>query len=362
MSQQKCATCSIICRGKKCKTCYRQGANNRSASCNEDNGVTHAFTNSLCLKDILSTETLNLNESGIPTNDEGTLFSNPSFRDGSLVDVEYIATTVDVEESSQGDGVPFEKFSLIQLISKMVEQHTAPLLKKISDLEKANKTLSADLEELKKQNNSNQNGGAASDTQIKECSDNLKTIKATVAAQQKTIEDLQKDKRAKNMIITGVPESAGVPSEARKADQAAVESIFTAVECPGVCASRVTRLGKKQEVQGDDADAPRDSPPPPRPLLVSLNTAGDVRAVLTKTYNLKEKNEFKNVYIKRDEHPLVRKEWRRLREFARKEKEAPINAGCIIKIDYQKKAVTRNGESILDFVSPFRSAGPNHSE
>ena len=106
----------------------------------------------------------------------------------------------------------------------------------------------------------------------------------------------------------------------------------------------------------------RDSPPPPRPLLVSLNTAGDVRTVLTKTYNLKDKNEFRNVYIKRDEHPLVRKEWRRLREFARKERAAPINVEATIKIDYQKRAVTRNGESILDFVSPFRGAGPNHSE
>ena len=207
-----------------------------------------------------------------------------------------------------------------------------------------------------------QNGGAVSDTQIKECSDNLKTIKATVAAQQKTLEDLQQDKRVRNLIITGVPEPTGEPSDARKADHTAVESIFAAVECPGVCASRVTRLGQKRDTQEVGNTAGRDSPPPPRPLLVSLNTAGDVRAVLLKSYNLKEKNDFRNVYIKRDEHPLVRKEWRRLREFARKEKAAPINVGCTIKVDYQKRAVTRDGESILEFVSPSRGAGPNHSE
>ena len=129
----------------------------------------------------------------------------------------------------------------------------------------------------------------------------------------------------KNLIITGVPEPTGPPTDARKADHAAVDSIFAAVECPGVCAYRVTRLGKKQGTQEENGNAPRDSPPPPTPLLVSLNTVGEVRAVLTKSFNLKEKNEFKNVYIKKDEHPLVRKEWRRLRDFARKEKTAPIN-------------------------------------
>ena len=56
----------------------------------------------------------------------------------------------------------------------------------------------------------------------------------------------------------------------------------------------------------------------------------------------------------------MEKEWNRLREFARKEREAPINVGCTIKIDYKQKVVTRDGETIQEFVSPFRDAGPNH--
>ena len=192
----------------------------------------------------------------------------------------------------------------------------------------------------------------------KEYTENMKTIKATVAAQQKTLEDLQHDKRAKNLVITGVPEPEGLPIDARKEDEATIETIFTTVQCPGVCANRVTRLGRKRDPPADG----EDGPPPPRPLLVTLNSAVDVRAVMNGRLNLKNNPTFGRVYIKRDQHPLIRKEWNRLREFAKREKNAPINVGCTIKVDYEKKAVTRDGESILAFVSPFRDAGPNQSE
>ena len=105
------------------------------------------------LQDILSSQTVNLNESGVLSNEKGTLFSNPSFREGCLVDVEYIATTVDVDnESVDRDEVPTEKFSLIQLISKIVATQTAPLLKQINELESANKTLKIELDAFKAEN------------------------------------------------------------------------------------------------------------------------------------------------------------------------------------------------------------------
>ena len=186
----------------------------------------------------------------------------------------------------------------------------------------------------------------------------MTTMKETVAAQQKTLENLQQDKRAKNLIITGIPEPEGSGKEARTSDESAVDNLLAAVECVGISPSRVTRLGRKLEerVEGENQR------PPPRPLLVSLNTVMDVRSVLRKTNMLKNNPTLSNVYVKRDEHPLVRQEWKRLRIVARKEKDAPINAGCLIKVDYQKKAVTRDGEIIQEFVSPFRLQGPNTSE
>ena len=83
--------------------------------------------------------------------------------------------------------------------------------------------------------------------------------------------------------------------------------------------------------------------------------------ILKKRYTLKNNATFSKVFVKTDDHPLVRKEWNRLREVARKEKSAPINVRCIIKLDYKKKAVTRDGEVIDEFVSPFRHQGPNAS-
>ena len=62
---------------------------------------------------------------------------------------------------------------------------------------------------------------------------------------------------------------------------------------------------------------------------------------------------YKKVFSKNDEHPLVRQEWNRLRGVARKEREAPINVGCEIILDYKRRAVTRDGQVIEEFVSPL---------
>ena len=183
-------------------------------------------------------------------------------------------------------------------------------------------------------------------------------MKETVAAQQKTLEDLQQDKRAKNLVMTGVPQPAATQNavDARKADQGTVDEILAAVGCPGIAPCRVNRLGKVREPEPEN-----QRPLPPRPLLVSLSSVSDVRAVLIQSKELKDHATYSRVYLKRDEHPLVRQEWKRLREVARKERAAPINAECDIKLDYQKRAVTRNGEIIQEFVSPFRLQGPNSS-
>ena len=88
----------------------------------------------------------------------------------------------------------------------------------------------------------------------------------------------------------------------------------------------------------------------------------DIVPIMNERHKLKDNEQYGRVFIKRDQHPLIRKEWNRLREFAKKEKAAPINVGCTIKVDYVKKAVTRDGDSILAFISPFRDVGPNQSE
>ena len=159
-------------------------------------------------------------------------------------------------------------------------------------------------------------------------------------------------------------EPSGTSQEGRNDDRSAVEAIFAAVQCSEVKPSQIKRLGAKRDQQpqpNGDVRNPQASSPPPRPILVTLNSTADVRLVLSKGHTLKNDATFSNVYVKKDEHPLVRKEWNRLREVARKEKSAPINVGCTIKLDYKKKAVTRDGDVIDEFVSPFRLQGPNAS-
>ena len=121
--------------------------------------------------------------------------------------------------------------------------------------------------------------------------------KATVAAQQKTLEDLQQEKRSKNIVITGVPEpeEGQNPTNAHQADKSTVDEILTAVGCPGIAPCRVTRLGNKRTTGAETETDDNQRPQPPRPLLVTLGSVNDVRSVLLKkSEGLKEHAVYKS--------------------------------------------------------------------
>ena len=69
---------------------------------------------------------------------------------------------------------------------------------------------------------------------------------------------------------------------------------------------------------------------------------------------------FKLIYIKPDEPIAIRKEWKRLRDAMKKEKEAPTNQGVVIKIDYKTRELLRDDTVIDKFRPPFQQRGPNH--
>ena len=102
-----------------------------------------------------------------------------------------------------------------------------------------------------------------------------------------------------------------------------------------------------------DADNQNAQPSRPCPILISLDNAADTRSILDKCKLLAANKVYEKVYVKCDTHPLIRKEWSRLRALVKVEKEAPINVGCEIKLDYKAKTVTRDGVVIDRFVSPF---------
>ena len=84
-----------------------------------------------------------------------------------------------------------------------------------------------------------------------------------------------------------------------------------------------------------------------RPILLKLEKTEAKQEILEKAKNLKQAGQsFKTVYIKKDIHPAVRREWKRLYDSFEAEKEKPENVGTTIAIDNRRRQVTRNGEVI----------------
>ena len=64
-------------------------------------------------------------------------------------------------------------------------------------------------------------------------------------------------------------------------------------------------------------------------MLLTIPQKDMPSRILANAKNLKTAGEkFSRIYVKKDVHPGVRKEWQRLREAEAKEKERPGNAGC----------------------------------
>ncbi len=53
-------------------------------------------------------------------------------------------------------------------------------------------------------------------------------------------------------------------------------------------------------------------------------------------------NNFSRIYIKKDVHPSIRKEWRRLRDVEAAERAKPENVGCTIRLDTRKREVYKD--------------------
>lgn len=54
---------------------------------------------------------------------------------------------------------------------------------------------------------------------------------------------------------------------------------------------------------------------------------------------------------KKDVHPGVRKEWKRLREAEEREKERPENVGCVIRLDTRQRKLYRDN-NVMDCWDP----------
>ena len=82
--------------------------------------------------------------------------------------------------------------------------------------------------------------------------------------------------------------------------------------------------------------------------------------ILRNAKNLKdlpEENQYKKVFLKRDQHPEVRNEEKRLYEVFKAEKNKPENADYPVIFDRRKRIVTVNNEEVDCFTRPSKVTG-----
>ena len=213
------------------------------------------------------------------------------------MDIEYIATTADLKEVTLGDSndVPAERFTLVQLITSIVAKQTAPLQKRITDLEKENAALKEEVQANKAENTIASSTTVDIDTKLAPFSEVVKKIaplEQTIQNHQRYLDQVDAKKRETNVIITGVSETPGCD------DNRTVKSVLQAAGCETVRPVKISRIGKKN----DDIERKR-------PILVVTESNEERTKILKSKNTLKDGNtEFKSVYIKADEPLCVQKE------------------------------------------------------
>ena len=87
-------------------------------------------------------------------------------------------------------------------------------------------------------------------------------------------------------------------------------------------------------------------------MKVSLETRAMRDSILRNASKLKDQGEqdpFKRVFLKRDVHPDIRREEKRLYDVFKAERDKPENAVFDVVFDRKKRVVTINGEEIDRF-------------
>lgn len=150
-----------------------------------------------------------------------------------------------------------------------------------------------------------------------------------IAKQQRFLETLDRKERESNLVILGVPDE-NETLDGGATDESKLRKIWEKVEVNEEIRSH-KRLGNRVDNRK-------------RPILLSLASKEVRDKILEKASKLKELGEvYSKIYIKRDVHPSVRNEWKRLRDAERSEKERPENVGCVIRLDTRERKLYRDG-------------------
>lgn len=154
-----------------------------------------------------------------------------------------------------------------------------------------------------------------------------------IKKQQRFLEAIDRKERECNLVILGVPD--GLESlDGATSDNEKIRKVWETLGVSNeVCSLR--RLGSENTASQQDRK---------RPILVTLPSRNCRDAVLEKAKRLKTSGDnYSRIYVKKDTHPSVREEWRRLRNAEKAERERPENIGCNIRFDTRERKLYKDG-------------------
>ena len=155
-----------------------------------------------------------------------------------------------------------------------------------------------------------------------------------LAKQQTYLERQDQKEQECNLVILGVPEEP----ETLEGAATDTEKLSKVWEAAGIsCHVKSTRR------IGVLDDSKR------RPILAEVNSKTDRDTALSKGKDLKTHNSdiFHRIYVKKDQHPAVRNEWKRLHAVFKTEKERPGNEGHDIVFNFRERKIYRD-EVVID--------------
>ena len=156
-------------------------------------------------------------------------------------------------------------------------------------------------------------------------------LRSVVAQQQAFMEQLDARDRQCNVVLTGVPEEDAADLDGATSDAEKCDMVLSKMGVQGVQQLEVSRLGKPADGRN-------------RPILLRVASRIERDRVLADTKALKEAGPaYKGIYVKKDTHPATRKEWKRLRDAEKYEKQKAENQGCIIELDTKSRELRRDG-------------------
>lgn len=182
------------------------------------------------------------------------------------------------------------------------------------------------------------NNAASHEAKLREMQLKVDRHSEIMMKHQLFLESIDRKDREVNLIVLGVPED-GEPVDGADNDEAKLVNIWGKINETG---ARVfhKRLGKT--VQQNKK----------RPILVRVRSKDLRDSVLEKAKVLKEATtEYKTIYIKKDVHPAVRKEWNRLKEAETLEKARPENMGSVIRFDSRERKLYKD-DVVIDSWTP----------